>query len=607
MNKTFIALILFALSSASLAAAEAPVVVTNARQIVEQRLDNTPVRVVGRVRAAVRDTTNDRYNFLVLDCGDSLLYGGVSGSNRVETLRGLQRFVGCDVEVSAVARLCQKTNSRRVLAAELDDIRPDDIRILRAADRDPFDVPPLAATNAAWTSVLASGPRTVTGRVIARWNDDTMLVQPSAGAPVVVTLNIPELPALDATVEVAGLPNADLYNYSLAQADWRPTQIDAPPAPQDVLVRTIEGLIHERDRVVCSTEYGCLVRLRGVVRERSRLDNGALRLRLNDGGRYTMTVDCTAAPQAFARLEEGATVEATGVYVFQCDDWSPHNLFPKIRNLLLVTRREADLAVVARPPFWTPFRFFLAVCGFAVALFAILVWNVALRVTVARKSKALLHEQAAKLGETLKIDERTRLAAELHDNLAQNLTVVSYRISAARSAAAAKSPATDDFLAGAERMLQSCRTDLRRCLWDLRNDVLNETDFAEAIRRTIRPLAEGLDVRVRCEIPRARLNDTTAHAILCIVRELVFNAVAHGQAKTIRIAGARDGDAIRLSVSDDGAGFDPASRPTASDGHFGLDGVAERLRRYDGSLKIESCPGHGTYVAVTLNLKESAQ
>lgn len=575
------------LLSATALADASPPVVTNARQIVDGRLYGREIRVVGRVRDAVRDTTNDAYNFLIVDCGGSLLYGGLPSRNRLSALRALQRFVGCEVTFTCRSRKCDQSDHRKAFMAELDEISPDGIRILRESAHDVFDAPPLEPGNPPLEAILTSGPRTAKGRVVARWDDDTMLVQTADGEAVTVKLNEPTLPALYETVEVVGAPNTDLYHYSLVQARWRPARAEAGPETPAVQPRCIGRLLHKNGHYMVSAyDHGKAIRLRGLVKERSRNDNGTLRLRLSDG-RYSLSVDCTALPQAFDRLEEGSTVVVTGVFVFLCDAWSPNNLFPKVRELLLVMRDEDSITVVSRPPWWTPFRCFLAILGLTALLLVV-----------------LARARAAKAKAALKIGERTRLAAELHDNLAQNLTVVSYRISAARNACAAGLPVTGDHLAHAERMLQSCRTDLRRCLWDLRNDVLNEPDFASAIRQTILPIAEGVSVRVRFAVARAKLSDSTAHAILCIVRELVFNAVTHGKASEVRVAGTGEADTILFSVTDNGVGFDPERRPTALEGHFGLDGVSERIRRHDGGLAIESRPGHGTRIVVTLHNEE---
>ena len=107
------------------------------------------------------------------------------------------------------------------------------------------------------------------------------------------------------------------------------------------------------------------------------------------------------------------------------------------------------------------------------------------------------------------------------------------------------------------------------------------------------------DRDVRFNIPCELLTDDTAHALLRIVRELVQNAIRHGRAKTVRIAGCLDGERLLFSVVDDGCGFVPDSAPGVREGHFGLQGIHERVNHFGGELEIESAPGKGTKVSIS--------
>ena len=134
----------------------------------------------------------------------------------------------------------------------------------------------------------------------------------------------------------------------------------------------------------------------------------------------------------------------------------------------------------------------------------------------------------------------------------------------------------------------------------MRSDTLGMDDFSEAVAKTVRQGTGDAKLSVRFAVRRDQLSDSTAHAILCIVRELAVNAARHGKARNIKIAGSQDDDGIRLSVADDGCGFDPATRPGPMEGHFGLQGAKERLAAIGGTMHIESSPGNGTKVTVEI-------
>ena len=228
-------------------------------------------------------------------------------------------------------------------------------------------------------------------------------------------------------------------------------------------------------------------------------------------------------------------------------------------------------------------------------------WNRMLNRRVERRSMELLKEQVAHAGANLKLEERTLLAMELHDTLAQDLTGIALQIDAAQMAAEESPAAALPYLETVRRKMQSCRESLRNCLWDLRNGAFEEKDLSEAIRKTIAPHIDTAQAKFDLDIPCRKLSDNTIHAVLCIMRELAVNAVRHGKARTISISGTLDRSGLSFKVVDDGIGFDPATRPGAHEGHFGLQGVSERVRRLGGTFEIASNPGRGT-VATLRNL-----
>ena len=129
--------------------------------------------------------------------------------------------------------------------------------------------------------------------------------------------------------------------------------------------------------------------------------------------------------------------------------------------------------------------------------------------------------------------------------------------------------------------------------------------MTEAAMRTLAPYRENADVQVRFNVPRKNLSESAVHTVLRIIRELVVNAIRHGGAKSVKIAGEYHGGTVSFSVRDNGFGFDPATAPGPRQGHFGLQGVRERLDKFNGNLMIDSRPGKGTRIFVTLDAEEA--
>ena len=269
---------------------------------------------------------------------------------------------------------------------------------------------------------------------------------------------------------------------------------------------------------------------------------------------------------------------------------------------MLVVRVPSDVKILVPPPWWTPGKLFVLVVTLVAIIAAFVLWNVLLRRLADKRGRELMQTRLAQEESKLKVQERTRIAVELHDTIAQNLTGVSLEIDSAGQLAAKDTAGMMKHLDMAARTLQSCRNELRNCLWDLRSRALEEADLNEAIRRTIAPLVSDVDLSIRFNVPRKSLADDTAHVLMRILRELVLNAVRHGGASTVKIAGSLEDGTLRFSVRDNGCGFDPATRPGVMQGHFGLQGIRERVNQFNGEMEIESSPGNGTKISISMKL-----
>ena len=287
------------------------------------------------------------------------------------------------------------------------------------------------------------------------------------------------------------------------------------------------------------------------------------------------------------------------------ENWRPNSVFPRIKGFMVVVRTPDDIRILSRPPWWTPGRLMAVIGTLLAALLGIFVWNRMLNRRAEKRGRELADERLAHVTSDLKVYERTRLAVELHDSLSQNLTGVSLAIRAANRLADSDPDGMRKSLGLAANTLDSCRDELRNCLWDLRNQTLEETDMNEAIRQTLAPHIGDAQLSIRFNVSRERLSDNTAHAILRIVRELATNAVRHGHATQIRIAGALEDGRLLFSVSDNGGGFDPQTAPGIRQGHFGLQGIRDRIDGFEGDFVLDSTPGKGTKATIAIRLKSS--
>ena len=558
----------------------------------------------GRLTGAYQDNVDAAFVCLVLESGGNFQYAFMKTNDTASVLKDLQGFVGRNVSVRGFEKIPEGFN-RAVTRRQIMIPSLDCVRAASGEDADMFAVESIDANPPSFDELSAPSPRKTAGTVTARWQNKIMLLRSSGESLVAEIRDGIRLPSIGEAVEVTGIPVTDLYRIHLAESVWRRSSEERmkPESPVSV---TLADLFRSKGGggfIMNPLFFGRVVALTGFLREFVTDERGGKRLLLESEG-FTLQVDYSNAPEA-SGAEIGSFISVAGVCVLDSDFWRPSMPFPRNKSLFLVARAPEDIVLVKRPPWWTPAKFVVAASAMGGLIVLILFWNAALRVLVERKSREVVKIQARKLASELRIAERTRLAADLHDSLSQNLTAIGYQVSSARNTLGGKDPATTGCLDAVAKMIRSCRTDLRRCLWDLRSDVLDEPSFAEAIRKTVAPVAGAASVAVRFAGQRSAISDSTAHGVLNAVRELVTNAVRHGSAGKIRIAGEVRNGSLRVSVRDDGSGFDLASRPGQAEGHFGLDGIMERIEKLGGTFEIMSEPGKGTKATIQIQAKSN--
>ena len=484
------------------------------------------------------------------------------------------------------------------------------ISVSAGPPQDPFSAKPLAELSDDLPRNLAAlGSRRIAGRVTAVWHGDRLMLETGSGPFKTIHANLEPglpLPAVGDIVETVGFPRTDLFSITLVHARWRPAtvlpKIKPEPEPRTLTARQL--LTDTQGNAQIQVPYrGQTVRIRGIARNVPTADLNESRLQLQDGD-FVIPVDASSCPEAFHDVTPGCEIEVTGVCLLMADSWRHDRPVPSIHGLALILRSGDDLRILARPPWWTPVRLLIALGVLLAVTVFFVVWNRILRHLVVRRSRELAREQIARDAADLKVGERTRLAVELHDSLSQNLEGLACQVTALEGVLADDPATAREFLTTARQMLSSCRAELRSCLFDLRGHALEASTFTEALRTTLKPFSSATKVSVRFDVRTSLFNDTTVHAVLCIVRELAANAIRHGHAAHVRVAGEYREERLRFSVEDDGCGFDPAAVPGIEAGHFGLSGIRTRVERLGGTLELTSTPGRGTYARATILMKK---
>ena len=550
------------------------------------------------------DDADQDYLHLILKDGPTILPVSIP-SKGADSVRKL-----IDARVSVIGTFNRTIRGVRRYSRPVIVTVPDNIRVIDPPPT-PEDIPVLERKiYLTPDDILSLGKRKLNGEIIAVWRRRNLLLRDDDGRIIRAILScqneIQPSPGQRATV--CGYPGTDQFNLILGTASilsvtpgtTAPQASDRPLSLTEIIDQSAPGLATFK-----TSYYGKAITLEGTVRILPPSGDTEGRIGLDCDG-YLVQLDTSTMPKAAENIELGCRIAATGICLLEINDFDAVTDIPRISGLTLLLRNQSDIVVLSRPPWLTSARFFLILSVMAAILVAILLWNASLRILVERRGRELVRKQSEAMKARFKTIERTRLATELHDSVVQNLTGAALEIRAARTALPESGSDAAPHLDIALKTINSSRAELRNCIWDLRNRALEERDVDEAIRITLQPHVGDAELQVRFNVPRRKIPDNEFHAILCMIRELVVNAIRHGHAKTIRVAGTLDNGRIRFSVTDDGCGFDPKLAPGMEQGHFGIEGVTERAKALNGTAVIDSAPGKGTRVSVTVTLLEDA-
>ena len=213
-----------------------------------------------------------------------------------------------------------------------------------------------------------------------------------------------------------------------------------------------------------------------------------------------------------------------------------------------------------------------------------------------------LRRQAAELAASA---ERAHLARELHDSVTQALFAMSLTTRSIELLLPRDRDAALEKFEELRQLQREALAEMRSLIFELRPGSLERDGLAQALRTHTAALESrvGLSILVTTSLPE-RLPLEMEENLFRIAQEALHNVVKHASAKEVRVAVEARGGSIRLSVTDDGRGFDPSRVPEA---HLGLAGMRARAERLGGTVTLRSRPGEGTTIEVLVPMPVSAE
>jgi len=545
-------------------------------QLVNGSLDNQYVEIEGII------TEIQKQSLTLLTH-----WGKISISITDQSLAGFERYK------NKLIRL------RGCLLALWDDkthqINPGGIRIQNAVinvdespAEEPFSIPAKTIRQLMQFDARAAAFQRVHvfGDVVGRHGNEFFLMNSNLGLRFIA--NRSDGINLGDRVEVVGYPELGGPSPVLREAVIRKTDAGTLPAPKKIGPEDLASSSRDATKVQVTAT---LLNL--------RFDHADVVLEMQAGlqpfvARYQTEV------AALPALRPGSLLELTGVYVSLGNRSGTEG---GLDSFELLIDSPSAIKVLSQPSWWTFKRLLAAVGMLSILLSLVALWGFQLRRQVASQTK-IIREKAER---EATLEERTRIARELHDTLEQALAGISLQLGAFTSSLREMPAESARILNMARQMVQHGQDEARRTVRNLRTLALENVGLFSALNTMALEMSQDVPVKIAAELigsPVPLANKVESH-LLRVGQEAMTNALKHAKAKSICIRLHFEAAAVRLEVQDDGCGFDAAHAASSAAGHFGLLGMRERAEKIHGTLNITSKPEGGMVVTVSVPLHEA--
>lgn len=383
------------------------------------------------------------------------------------------------------------------------------------------------------------------------------------------------------TIEAVGYPDLTGPSPLLREALVRHTGKAALPAPHSLDDDTLLDRRHDSIRVSIQAL------LTDVASDQSGQTFSLLK------GRQAFSARLHSTNGPHVRALPGSLVMITGVFSGKSADPISSN---DISAFELLLNSAADVVIIEQPSWWTLRRLLTALAIVAGVLVAAMLWALTLKRQVNAQTR-IIHE---KVEREATMEERARIAREIHDTLEQALAGTSLQLDALAGSLPNAGPAPKRILEMARSMVRHAQEEARRTVRNLRLLALERNDLPSALAQVTNQTSnDGTPkIEITVEGTRRPLPSQVENHLLRIGQEATTNALRHARAENIRLHLAYAPQAVELIVQDDGCGFDAAHALPTEAGHFGLLGMRERAEKMAGSLQISSALGKGTTIKV---------
>jgi signal transduction histidine kinase len=207
------------------------------------------------------------------------------------------------------------------------------------------------------------------------------------------------------------------------------------------------------------------------------------------------------------------------------------------------------------------------------------------------------------------LEERSRVAREMHDTLIQGCGAVSALLEASSTLGDSAPEMRQELLDCARAQVRTTIDEARRAVWNLRQKPATGDGIGSTLSQIAQQVSLESRIPILCETdgkPSA-LDQEVERELLMVAREALHNAVQHARPRNVQLRLCFDRRKVRLRVVDDGCGFELAGANSPSSDHYGLVCMRERIERLGGRFILQSKPGEGTQIEVAIPLRKAAE
>jgi ligand-binding sensor domain-containing protein/signal transduction histidine kinase len=252
---------------------------------------------------------------------------------------------------------------------------------------------------------------------------------------------------------------------------------------------------------------------------------------------------------------------------------------------------ETDVEITQEPHFYGTL-WFLGLCLSGVSAFIFAIHRIRMR---------SVHDRYLGV-----LDERNRVAREMHDTLIQGCTTVSALLEAC---SLTDGQPTRSLLDHAREQMRGIIEETRRTIWNLRNDQEASMRFDVSLQEMVGKFRRDFNLPIDFGVSGRPLDlsHEVAHELLMAMREALHNAARHSNATSIRVAVKYEAEQVAIQIIDNGCGFDIEGSPKGASLHYGIKGMSERVNRIGATLEVRSDHGIGTILNIRVPKSKSPQ